>query len=175
MARRAPGDIVARACTTDAQGRAAAWPGASRSLPFTSLHLPSRELNPISSPCASPLVMQRSPLPGRPSGALPGAFRFCSFPSRSRATRTTSVIIIVSFRKGANHRFAESAGATSGASRIREAGEPGLRPPFLKGKSPPSASGRGGQLCRGRALVVATGPLQRDLRKRAPLFRAPSR
>lgn len=69
---------------------------------------------------------------------------------RSRATRTTNIIIIISFRKGSNNRFEESAGTKSGESRIREAGEPGLRPLLLKGKSPQSASGPGEEFCRGR-------------------------
>lgn len=54
--------------------------------------------------------MQRSLLPGRLRGALPGAVRFCSLPSRSRATRTTRIIIIISPRKGSNDRSAEGLG-----------------------------------------------------------------
>lgn len=69
---------------------------------------------------------------------------------RKSYSRTTNIIvIIISFRKGWNDRFAASAGAMSGASGVGAAGGPGLRPFLLKGKSPQRASGPGGQFCGG--------------------------
>lgn len=52
--------------------------------------------------------------------------------------------------KGLEQPIRSKCWANSGASRIREAGEPGLRPLLLKGKSPQSASGPRDQFCRGR-------------------------
>ena len=121
--------------------------GAVRSVSLP--HHPSRELNPISFPVSFPCYVKVLTPPGLLQLALPGAVRVCSFYSRSRATRTTNINII-SFRKGSNNRFAASAGTKSGASTIGEAGEPGLRPLLLKGKSPQSAWGWGEQCCRGR-------------------------
>ena len=45
----------------------------------------------------------------------------------------------------------------SGASRVREAGGPGLRPLLLRGKFPQRASGPAGRFCRGRGSSVPPG------------------
>lgn len=80
--RGAPGDIslgVAKPTTRKVRRRARSGPGASP-------HLPSRELNPISFSSEFPLLCKGPFSPRQRRPALPGAVRFCSFPSRLRAT-----------------------------------------------------------------------------------------
>lgn len=134
-------------------------------------HLLDRELNPISFSCEFLLLCKGPLLPDLRKLGLHEAVRFCSFHARDPNHEKHSHDYFIPKGLERPMRIA-NAGAKSGATRMREAGEPGLCLLLLKGKSLQSASSLGGQFCRGRD---SWGPLQRDLRKRAPLFRASSR
>lgn len=102
---RRPGDAT-RACNTDDQEErlGAVRSGTLPSPPFQSV---IQLAFLVRFPCYVKVLTA-----GLRSLALHGAVRFYSFYSISRATRTTNTIIIVSFRKGSNNRFAARAGRT---------------------------------------------------------------
>lgn len=164
MTRGTPGDISLGLAKPTREVRLGAVHG-----PGAFPHLPDGELNPISFSCEFLLLCKGPLLPDLMRLVLHEAVRFCSFYARDQNHEYHYYYNFIP--KGLEQPMRSKCWGEVGSVQDQRGRRAGPLSSTLKRKIPAKCLEPGRTVLQGPGLL---GPLQRDLRKRAPLFRASS-